>query len=54
MVKLYRISAHSYVRQGLHLRPPTTGLPDRLRVLFDMPGSKHRSDYVKGMLTLLH
>lgn len=51
---MHCISAHSYVRQGLHLRPPIAGLPERLHVLFDMPGSKHCSDYVKGILTLLH
>ena len=54
MVNLHRISAQSYVRLGLHLRPPVAGLPEHIHVLFDMPGSKHCSDYVKGMLTLLH
>ena len=54
MVKLHCISAQCYVRLGLHLRPPNAGLPERIRVLFDMPGPKHCSDYVKGMLTLLH
>ena len=54
MVNLHRISAQSYVRLGLHLRPPVAGLPELIHVLCDMPGSKHCSDYVKGMLTLLH